>query len=91
MIRLALAWVLLLVLLGLLIAAALAHAGWVAGLVAPPMIGIVAFLFMELGRASPLSRIFALAGLFWLVILVGLTSVDFLARHDYPTPMLTRP
>ena len=91
MTRLALAWVLLLALLGAQVAAALAHAGWVAGLLAPLMIGLVVFLFMDLGRASALSRIFALAGLFWLVILVGLTSVDFLARHDYPTPMLTRP
>ena len=91
MTRLALAWVLLLALLGAQVAAALAHAGWVAGLLAPVMIGLVAFLFMDLGRASPLSRIFALAGLFWLVILVGLTSVDFLARHDYPAPVLTRP
>jgi cytochrome c oxidase subunit 4 len=90
-IRLPLAWLLLLALLGLQVAAALAHAGWAAGLLAPLMIGIVAFLFMDLGRASALSRIFALAGLFWLVILVSLTSVDFLARHDYPTPMLTRP
>ena len=91
MIRLAPTWLLLLVLLGLQVAAALAHAGWASGLLGPLMIGMVAFLFMDLGRASALSRIFALAGLFWLVILVGLTSVDFLARHDYPTPMLTRP
>lgn len=55
------------------------------------MIGLVAFLSMDLGRASALSRIFALTGLFRLVILVGLTSVDVLARHDHPTPMLTRP
>ena len=89
--RLALAWALLLVLLGLQVAAALAHAGWIAGLLAPVMIGLVAFLFMDLGRASALSRIFALAGLFWLVVLVGLTSVDFLARRDYPAPALTQP
>lgn len=91
MTRLALAWAVLLALLVLQVVAALAHVGWAAGLLAPLMIGIVAFLFMDVGRASALSRIFAMAGLFWLVILVGLTSVDFLARHDYPTPMLTRP
>jgi len=89
--RLAFAWAVLLALLVLQVVAALTHVGWAAGLLAPLMIGIVAFLFMDLGRASALSRIFAMAGLFWLVILVGLTSVDFLARHDYPTPMLTRP
>ncbi len=91
MTRLAFAWAVLLALLVLQVVAALTHVGWAAGLLAPLMIGIVAFLFMDLGRASALSRIFAMAGLFWLVILVGLTSVDFLARHDYPTPMLTRP
>lgn len=91
MTRIGLAWVLLVVLLGLQVAAALAGAGWLAGALAPPMIGVVAFLFMDLGRASSLSRIFALAGLFWLAILVGLTSVDFLARRDYPAPVLTRP
>ena len=91
MTKLVLAWALLLALLGLQVTAALAGAGWAAGLLAPLMIGIVAFLFMDVGRASPLSRIFALAGLFWLAVLVGLTSVDFLARHDYPAPVLTRP
>ncbi len=91
MTRIALAWLLLAVLLVLQVVAAVAHVGWAGGVLAPLMIGIVAFLFMDVGRASPLSRIFALAGLFWLVILIGLTSVDFLARHDYPTPMLTRP
>ncbi len=91
MIRLALTWLVLLALLGAQVAAALAHVGWAAGLLGPAMIGLVAFLFMDLGRASALSRIFALAGLFWLVVLVGLTSIDFLARHDYPAPMLTRP
>ncbi len=91
MTRLVLAWAVLLALLVLQVVAALAHVGWATGLLAPLMIGIVAFLFMDLGRASALSRIFAMAGLFWLVILIGLTSVDFLARHDYPTPMLTRP
>lgn len=91
MTRLLLAWGLLLVLLALQVAAALARAGWWAGVLAPPMIGVVAFLFMDVGRTSQLSRIFALAGVFWLVILIGLTSVDFLARTDFPAPMLTRP
>lgn len=89
--RIVAAWVLIMLLLAAQVGAALAHAGWVAGLLAPVMVGLVAFLFMDLGRASALSRIFALAGLFWLVILVGLTSVDFLSRHDYPAPVLTRP
>jgi cytochrome c oxidase subunit 4 len=89
--RIILAWLLLAAMLGLQVLAALAHLGWPAGVLAPLMIGVVAFLFMDVGRVSPLSRIFALAGMFWLVILIGLTSVDFLARHDYPAPVLTPP
>ena len=91
MTRTLLAWLLLVVLLALQVLAGLAHVGWPAGVLAPLMIGIVAFLFMDVGRASQLSRIFALAGLFWLTLLIGLTSVDFLARHDYPAPVLTPP
>ena len=90
MTRVLLAWLLLTALLALQVLAALAHAGWAAGVLAPLMVMVVAFLFMDVGRASQLSRIFALAGLFWLTILIGLTSVDFLARHDYPAPVLTR-
>ena len=85
------AWVLLMLLLAVQIDAALAHAGWAAGMLAVPMAGLVAFIFMDVGRASQLSRIFALAGLFWVCILIGLTSVDFLARQDFPAPVLTRP
>ena len=90
MTRLLFGWGLLLVLLALQVVAALAGAGWAAGLLAPPMIAAVAFLFMDVGRTSQLSRIFALAGMFWLAILIGLTSVDFLARTDFPAPVLTR-
>ena len=89
--RVLLAWALLMVLLALQVAAAVAHAGWAAGMLAAPMAGLVAFMFMDVGRASQLSRIFALAGLFWVCVLIGLTSVDFLARQDFPAPVLTRP
>jgi len=44
---------------------------------------------MQIGSDTPLSRIFCIAGLFWLAILVGLGSVDFLARRDVPTPQIT--
>jgi len=85
------AWALLLVLLALQVFAELAHAGWASEALAVPMIGLVAFLFMGIGRASALSRIFALAGLLWLAVLIALTSVDFLARHDEAAPVTTRP
>ena len=91
MMRVLVAWVLLMVLLAVEVAAALARAGWAAGMLAVPMMGLVVFMFMDVGRASQLSRIFALAGLFWVCILIGLSSVDFLARQDFPVPVLTRP
>ena len=41
---------------------------------------IVATVFMELLRQSPLVIAFAGAGLFWLGILLWLSSMDFLTR-----------
>ncbi|CAN5255984.1 hypothetical protein BH24PSE2_BH24PSE2_08050 [soil metagenome] len=42
--------------------------------------GLIAVFFMELRGASALVRLAALAGLFWLMLLVGLTLNDFLTR-----------
>jgi cytochrome c oxidase subunit 4 len=47
------------------------------------MAALVAAGFMRLGRAAPLSRVFAIAGLFWLLVLLGLGSMDPLTRTDY--------
>ncbi len=38
----------------------------------------------------PFSHQHHVAGLFWVCILIGLTSVDFLARQDFPARLLTR-
>jgi hypothetical protein len=89
MIRLALAWAGLLLLLGIEVAATLLHAGWVAWAAAPVMVMLVSGVFMQVLQASPLARIFGLAGLFWMAVLLGLGSVDFLARQDYPVPLQT--
>ena len=83
-------WLGLLSVLGLEVGAALLHAGWLAWGLAPVMIALVAFRFMHVGRASALSRIFAVAGLFWLAVLLGLGSIDFVVRRDVPAPVLTR-
>lgn len=83
-------WAALVLLLVMEVAAALLHAGWVAYGLAPIMVLLVAGGFMHVLRESQLTRIFAVAGLFWLLILVGLGGVDFFARRDYATPQLTR-
>ncbi len=41
---------------------------------------------MELKRSSGLVRAFAVAGFFWLLILLTLTSADYLTRRDTNAP-----
>jgi cytochrome c oxidase subunit IV len=86
---LVLIWAALMLLLGCEVLAAVLHAGWVAFGLAPVMVALVAGGFMHVLRASPLAHIFAAAGLFWLLILVGLGGIDFFARRDYPAPVLS--
>jgi cytochrome c oxidase subunit 4 len=43
---------------------------------------LVLIVFMELRRSSGLVRAFAVAGFFWLLILLTLTSADYLTRRD---------
>jgi cytochrome c oxidase subunit 4 len=45
---------------------------------------IVAAMFMELRRASPLTIAFAGAGFFWLGIMLWLALADFLTRPNIP-------
>ena len=79
-------WAALVVLLLVEALAAVFHAGWIAWGTAPVMVLLITAGFMQVLRQSPLTRIFAVAGLFWLLILVGLGGMDFFARHDYPAP-----
>lgn len=89
MIRLVLAWVMLLLLLAVDVLAALLHTGWLAWATAPVMVAVVALAFMNAARESPLSRIFAVTGLIWMTILLTLGSADFLARHNELAPQKT--
>ena len=41
---------------------------------------------MEVRRGSVLVRAFAVAGIFWLLVLLVLGSVDPLTRTNYPVP-----
>ena len=89
MTRVLLPWLALMALLAIEIGAALLHMGMAAAVAAPVMIAIVAGMFMHVGRETPLSRVFAIAGLFWLAIMIGLGSLDFLVRRDVPTSQTT--
>lgn len=50
------------------------------------MVATVAIGFMEVKRGIVLVRAFAVAALFWLLVLLGLGSADPLTRTDYPVP-----
>jgi len=91
MIRLGFAWIGLLLLLGIEVVGAASGAGWLAWVVGPVMIALVALVFMHVASASPLSRVFAITGLFWAAILLGLGSVDYLYRSVVSAPSLTAP
>lgn len=83
MIQVAIAWVVLLVLFGTELGMAESGIGPYTPLVALAMVAVVVVFFMRLPKGSPLMKIFALAGVFWLCLLLGLGSVDFLTRHDH--------
>lgn len=48
---------------------------------------LVLLLFMELKASSGLVRVFAAAGFFWLLIMISLTSADYIHRSDQRAPL----
>jgi cytochrome c oxidase subunit 4 len=42
---------------------------------------LVVWFFMDLRHENPLTKLFALGGLFWLILLIGLTLADYLTRN----------
>ena len=74
----------LLVLLGLTVVAGCLPLGsakpFVTLLIAAVKAGLVATIFMHLRVDRPVTRLFAVAGLAWLAILIGLTLIDVLTR-----------
>jgi cytochrome c oxidase subunit 4 len=50
------------------------------------MVGVVAIGFMDVRRGPALVRAFAVAGVLWLLVLLGLGSADPLTRNAYPVP-----
>lgn len=73
----------LLVLLGAELLVASTHANiMVAPAIGFGMAVVVALGFMRLISESALPRVFALAALFWLIVLIGMGSLDSATRHD---------
>ena len=85
--RLWLAWVLLMVLLAIEFGASFLPLDRSARpLVLIPavlMVGVVGTIFMEVGRGPEIIRLFAVAALLWLSILLGLGSLDPMTRIVY--------
>src|SRR3569833_2858905 len=52
---------------------------------------LVLLFFMELRRSTGLARAVAVAGFFWLLILLALTSADYLTRRDVSVPWQAAP
>ena len=50
---------------------------------------LIAFGFMRVIEGPALIRVAALAGVFWLVVILGLGSMDTLTRVDHPVAMRT--
>ena len=54
--------------------------------IAAAKVALVGLFFMHLRRASVLIAIFAVATLFWLAILFGLSGTDYATRRIAPAP-----
>jgi cytochrome c oxidase subunit IV len=55
------------------------------------MVGVVGTVFMEVGRSPELARLFAVASLLWLSLLLGLGSLDPMTRVMYLTQTRVMP
>lgn len=82
-------WLALLALLGLSIGLAYLPLGAVNGFL-PLGIAVVQALilmtvFMKLSRGPSLKWVFAAAGFFWLMILLGISSADYITRAGFPS------
>jgi cytochrome c oxidase subunit 4 len=87
-----LVWVALMILLALTIGFDFLDLGWGNTVAAFTIAAAKAFLvgcfFMHLYYDIHLNRVFALAGVFWLVILISLSLSDYLTRHILGGPRI---
>jgi hypothetical protein len=90
--RFGLQWLALIALIGVELVLMLLRLGPVAPFVALGMAAIVILGPMRLREAPTLAHVVALAGVFWLVVvLFGLGTLDPLTRHDLPTHFRSEP
>lgn len=54
--------------------------------IAAVKVSLVGWFFMHLRKETPLIRLVAASGLFWLVILLGLTFADYATRLQVLVP-----
>src|SRR5450755_5160836 len=45
---------------------------------------LVIFFFMNVKNESPLTKLFAFAGFFWMLLLIGQTLIDYFTRNWLP-------
>jgi cytochrome c oxidase subunit IV len=83
-------WLVLILLLAAELLTTLTHFGVLSLPIGIVMACAVAMFFMHLRRSSPLSRIFVAAGVFWLLVLLGLGTIDPLTRTNYPVSVTMR-
>ncbi len=93
--RLVFAWVALLVLLAVEVAASalplVPSLRPLLLIVALAMAGVIVGFFMELRRGPSAIRLFAASGVIWLIILLGLGSLDPLTRLMYRVDPISIP
>lgn len=90
--RFVLPWVAMLGLIAVEVVLMLLHLGPAAPFVALVIAGVIVIGPMQLRAAPTTGRIFALAGVFWLVVvLFGLGTLDPLTRHHQPTEFHSEP
>jgi cytochrome c oxidase subunit 4 len=58
----------------------------IALLIAFTKASLVVLFFMNVKSSSPLTKLFVVAGLFWMGLLVLLTFSDYVSRHWLPVP-----
>lgn len=88
-------WLVLAVLFGLELGGAFTGFGHMfGGLLLMPaglMVLLVGLFFMRVRESGGLAKFFAIAALFWLLVLLGLGSIDPMTRTDYPVSVTQYP
>lgn len=55
------------------------------------MVLLVGLFFMRVRESGGLAKFFAIAAIFWLLVLLGMGSIDPMTRTDYPVTITQYP